>query len=209
MLSNPGGAARVEWRPFSRFAPVPEGAVAAAEDAFVGRARDEGPSFLPGSIALDGRSLAFDQMTVFLRHISSSSSSSSVPAGPVARLESSGEVMVEVEPERYELHVEQSGGRWGSKAKVRMARHGIMTVAAAVVLVVVVAAAAAAFAAVAVGVVAVAAAVAVAAVVGGVGVVVSLVVTAVAAIVAAVAAAKENNKNSRIKVSSAFGNFET
>ncbi len=118
VLSNPGGAARVEWRPFSRFAPVPEGAVAAAEDAFVGRAReDEGPSYLPGSIALDGRSLAFDQMTVFLRHISSSYS---VPAGPVARMESSGEVMVEVEPERYELHVEKDGGgRWGSKAKVR------------------------------------------------------------------------------------------
>ncbi len=85
----------------------------------MGRARDEGPSsFLPGFIALDGRSLAFDQMTVFLRHVSSSSSS--VPAGPVARLESSGEVMVEVEPERYELHVEKDGGgRWGSKAKVR------------------------------------------------------------------------------------------
>lgn len=121
LLVNPHSSARLEWRRYAKFGSVPEGAVAVGGgDDFVGRRRgrptggrrsggDGGGDTQPGSIGLDQRTSAFGDMTVFIDASASSSSSSSPllsssSSSPVSE-STSGEVLVEVEPERYELEI--------------------------------------------------------------------------------------------------------
>ena len=96
-------AARLEWRPYSRYAGVPEGAVAAVDessasvvgdnDIFIGRhLESSSTSWLPGSIEVPRRSASFGLMRVF------DAKGHMTEAG-------NGDILVEVEPVRYELEL--------------------------------------------------------------------------------------------------------
>ena len=106
MLINVDRAARLEWRPYSRYAGVPEGAVAAVDessasvvgdnDIFIGRHLSSfSTSWLPGSIEVPRRSANFGVLRVFNAKGNMSE-------------ESTGDILVEVEPVRYELELHAS-----------------------------------------------------------------------------------------------------
>ena len=106
MLINVDRAARLEWRPYSRYAGVPEGAVAAVDessasvvgdnDIFIGRHLSSfSTSWLPGSIEVPRRSANFGVLRVFNSKGNMSE-------------ESTGDILVEVEPVRYELELHAS-----------------------------------------------------------------------------------------------------
>ena len=108
LLINVDRAARLEWKPYSRYAGVPEGAVAAVDessasvvgdnDIFIGRHLSHSTStisWLPGSIEVPRRSANFGVMRVFNAKGNMSE-------------ENSGDILVEVEPVRYELELHAS-----------------------------------------------------------------------------------------------------
>ena len=85
--------------PYAKFIAVPEGAVSAVDGPdgqfFIGRYNDRNAnSLLPGSIDVQSSSFSFGPMTIFDE------------SGHVKEV-STGEVMVEVEPERYEVEILQ------------------------------------------------------------------------------------------------------
>jgi len=98
LLLNTAGAAKLDWRPYSVFSTVPVGAVAAADagdaasHAFVGRSA--------GSHGYSAGSIAVHAATYSFKHLSSLDLSSNA----VSRVDA-GEVLVEVEPERYILEL--------------------------------------------------------------------------------------------------------
>lgn len=103
LLINVDRAARLEWRPYSKYAGVPEGAVAAVDESsssvvgdnniFIGRhLSSASTSWLPGAVEVPRRSSSFGLMRVF------------DPKGLMSE-ESSGDILVEIEPLRYELEI--------------------------------------------------------------------------------------------------------
>ena len=62
-------AAKLEWRPFTKFMAVPKGAVAAVdtdEDIFIGRHLDpKTGGYLPGGIQVQTAAYSFGAMVVF------------------------------------------------------------------------------------------------------------------------------------------------
>jgi len=106
LLINVDRAARLEWRPYSRYAGVPEGAVAGVDessasvdgdnDIFIGRhLSSSSTSWLPGSIEVPRRSANFGIMRVFNSKGNMSEANN-------------GDILVEVEPTRYQLEIHSS-----------------------------------------------------------------------------------------------------
>lgn len=106
LLINVDRAARLEWRPYSRYAGVPEGAVAGVDessasvdgdnDIFIGRhLSSSSTSWLPGSIEVPRRSANFGIMRVFNSKGNMSEANN-------------GDILVEVEPIRYQLEIHSS-----------------------------------------------------------------------------------------------------
>ena len=99
-------AARLEWKPYSKYAGVPEGAVAGVDessasvvgdnDIFIGRhLRASSSAWLPGSVEVPRRSANFGVMRVFNAkgHMSE---------------HSAGDILIEIEPSRYELEIHET-----------------------------------------------------------------------------------------------------
>jgi len=106
LLVNVDRSARLEWRPYSRYAGVPEGSVAAVDessasvvgdhDIFIGRQLCPSSSaWLPGSIEVPRRSANFGLMRVF-------------DAKGNMSEQGNGDILVEIEPIRYELEIHAS-----------------------------------------------------------------------------------------------------
>ena len=102
LLINVDRAARLEWRPYSRYGGVAEGAVAAVDessssvvgdnDVFIGRHLSS-DAWLPGAVEVPRRSASFGLMRVFNGK------------GQMSE-ESSGDILVEIEPVRYQLELQ-------------------------------------------------------------------------------------------------------
>jgi hypothetical protein len=106
LLINVDRAARLEWRPYSKYAGVPEGSVAAVDessasvvgenDLFIGRYLNSATSsWLPGAVEVPRRSSSFGVMRVF--------DSKGNMSEHIA-----GDILVEVEPTRYDLELHDS-----------------------------------------------------------------------------------------------------
>ncbi len=106
VLISVNRAARLEWKPYSKYAGVPEGAVAGVDEAsasvvgdsdiFIGRhLSSSSSSYIPGAVEVPRRSANFGVMRVFNSkgHMSE---------------HGSGDILVEIEPTRYELEVHDS-----------------------------------------------------------------------------------------------------
>jgi hypothetical protein len=101
-LLNENLSAKLEWRPYTKYSSVPEGAVSGVdggsdEQVFVGRHLSAADGrYLPGAISVPGASssFSFGSMTTF-----------DDANGLVSVDVSVGDVMVEVEPVRYELEL--------------------------------------------------------------------------------------------------------
>jgi len=110
VLINTDRAARLEWRSYNKFAGVPVGAVAAVDEnsepasgdynVFIGRHLGESGIWRPGAVEVPRRSSysSFGKMRVF-----DQSDSSKELVQPTEH--SSGDILVEVEPVRYELDI--------------------------------------------------------------------------------------------------------
>ncbi len=100
-MLNENLSAKLEWRPYTKYSPVPEGAVSGVdgssdEQVFVGRhlSKSDG-RYLPGAISVPGpTSFSFGSMRTFDDR-----------NGLVNVDVSVGDVMLEVEPVRYELEL--------------------------------------------------------------------------------------------------------
>ena len=115
ILVNVDLSAKLEWRPYLRFSAIPHGAVVGIKDGssdlnFIGRhLSTSNGKYLPGSIEVPHSSYSFGPMTVFDE---STSEATEV---------TSGDVMVEVEPERYELEVHAK-----SKSRPKVTRQDVV-----------------------------------------------------------------------------------
>jgi hypothetical protein len=110
VLINPDRAARLEWRSYNKFAGVPIGAVAAVDEnsepsagdnnVFIGRHLGKSGSWRPGAVEVPRRSSysSFGVMRVF-------DAAGSVKGPVLPEEHSSGDILVEVEPVRYELDI--------------------------------------------------------------------------------------------------------
>ena len=125
-MINIDRSARLEWRPYSKFAGAPEGAVAGVDESSAGSASGDRDIFIGRHLSSDtGR---YRPGTVEVpRRLSLSSFGSMLVFDETSNqmLEySNGDVLVEVEPVRYELEVhhqndEQEGSRVvGAKRKL-------------------------------------------------------------------------------------------
>ena len=102
LLINLDRAARLEWRPYSRYGGVAEGAVAAVDessssvvgdnDVFIGRHLSS-DAWFPGAVEVPRRSASFGLMRVFNGK------------GQMTE-ENSGDILVETEPIRYQLELQ-------------------------------------------------------------------------------------------------------
>ena len=106
-MININRAARLEWRPYSKFSGAPEGAVAGVDESSAGSASGDRDIFIgrhlssdtgryrPGTVEVPRRSSrsSFGSMAVFDETVNS-----------IVEY-SNGDVLVEVEPVRYELDI--------------------------------------------------------------------------------------------------------
>lgn len=118
ILVNEDKAAKLEWIPYGKFLAVPEGAVAGVDmnsntdHLFIGRHLSNQGEYLSGAIQVPLSSYSFGSMVAF------------DDSGRVLEV-SRGDVMVEVEPKRYELLLKEKT-ETGSGLKPKVTRQDIV-----------------------------------------------------------------------------------
>ena len=106
LLINDDRSARLEWQPYNKYMGVPVGSVAGVDESsssvvgdntiFIGRHLSPGStSWLPGAIEVPRRSSDFGVMRVFNSQ------------GYMSE-EANGDILVEIEPVRYEIEIHNS-----------------------------------------------------------------------------------------------------
>lgn len=123
LLINVDRAARLEWKSYSKYAGVPEGAVAGVDesstsaagenDIFIGRHLGSSAQWLPGAVEVPRRSANFGLMRVFDSH------------GRMSE-HNSGDVLVEVEPERYEIEIHDDLDTSGPRRPKKTTRQDVV-----------------------------------------------------------------------------------